>query len=136
VTLVCDAQDMALFIVQQVDGERVLYSQEMQARYDHLTHLHALFLSCHSSSIDKHASSKITSKALAVCLESLHIVPAQLKLEQLYKVCSAAKVPIQVVTRGEGSGYSGRRKVNPTPYTLHPTPTPYTLHPTPRWAMP
>ena len=105
-----NCQDMTLFIVQQVDGQRVLYSQGTQARYDMLTHIHALFVSCCSSN-EQYAGSNITSKALAGCLEHLRIVPAKIRLDSLYKVLAAAKVPIQRVTRGEGSGY-GRRKAS------------------------
>jgi hypothetical protein len=65
----------------------------------------------HSDSLSTiYTATHITSNALAHCLGMLRIVPARLKLENLYTVLQSAKLPIHRVSRSEGSGYSGRRK--------------------------
>ena len=107
-----DVQDITLYVADRNEnGEEVLYSEAVEARYDVARHLHALFVSCcTSASSSKRESSRITSNALVQCLETLRIVPTLVRLERLYGLLDDAKLPIQAASRSEGSGYSRKRK--------------------------
>ena len=104
-------QDITLFIIDYIDGNKVLHSQGSQERYNLESHLKALFTKCYTSSANptKSAKMQINSSALMQCLEQLCIVPGRIKMYKLYKVLAAAGVPIQAIKQSESLGYSMQR---------------------------